>query len=64
MKLLFSDEGPNKIGEAYTEKCAGRRGTVGPENWRSRQLRNQKLRSTRGLTPTEVETEALVLVRV
>ena len=64
MKLLFSDEGPNKIGEAYTEKCAGRRGNVDPENWHSRQLRNQKLWSTRGLTPTEVNTEASELVRM
>jgi len=43
MKLLFSDECPNKIDEAYTEKCAGRRGVADPENWHSRQLRNQKL---------------------
>ena len=55
---------PNKIGEAYTEKCAGRRGYADPENWHSRQLRNPKLRSTRGLTPTEVNTEASVMVRM
>lgn len=54
----------NKTGEAYTENCAGRREFAAPENWHSRQLRNQNLRSTRGLTSTEVNTEAPELVRV
>ena len=30
----------NKTSEAYTEKCAGRRGVADPENWHSRQLRH------------------------
>ena len=63
-KYFVSLKSLNKTSEAYTEKCAGRRGVADPESWRSRQLRNQKLRSTRGLTPTEVNTEALELVRV
>ena len=59
----------NKIGEAYTEKCAGRRGFADPENWHSRQLRNQNLRSARGPfykkeLPTEANTEAFGLVRM
>jgi hypothetical protein len=58
--LIFLIQGPNKTSEAYTEKCAGRRGFADPENWHSRQLRNQKLRSTRGLTPAEVNTEVPV----
>ena len=33
----------NKTGEAYTENCAGRREFAAPENWHSRQLRNQNL---------------------
>ena len=41
-------QSPNKMGEAYTEKCAGRRDTADPENWHSRQLRNQKLESDEG----------------
>ncbi len=39
---------PNKIGEAYTENCAGRREYAAPENWHSRQLRNQNLRIDEG----------------
>jgi hypothetical protein len=62
--VFFPLKSPNKIGEAYTEKCAGRRGFADPENWHSRQLRNQKLRSVRGLTPTEANTEAFDLVRM
>ncbi len=61
-KILFF-QGPNKAGEAYTENCAGRRGYADPESWHSRQLRNKRLRSTRGLTPAEVNTEMLALVR-
>jgi hypothetical protein len=42
-------QSPNKMGEAYTEKCAGRKGTADPENWHSRQLRNQKLGNDEGI---------------
>ena len=60
---FFFFKSPNNTSEAYTEKCIGRRGFADPENWHSRQLRNQNLRSARGLTPTEANTEASVLVR-
>ncbi|MFT5083118.1 MAG: hypothetical protein ACI9Y1_001155 [Lentisphaeria bacterium] len=54
----------NKTSEAYTEKCIGRRGHADPKNWHSNAALNSVLRSTRGLTPAEVNTEASELVRM
>jgi len=50
----------NKVGEAYTENCAGRREFAAPESWYSFEMQG----STRVLTYTEVYTEASEMVRM